>query len=394
MKNKKIDYQKLPPIVCFAGSDWWYHNRGLFVAQIMTRLSKHTKVVHINSLGMRVPSLKQDKHAAKKIFRKLKSFLQFLRKDQESGMYIFSAISIPVQNKLGSKLNQMSIYYQVRFIMFLLLIKKPVFYVNNLPAWEIVKKISYSYLIYENTDLFSEMPDINKEYISSLNDLLIKNSDLVIYVNTALWKSGLKHNKNSILLGHGVDYDLFAESDDSEYVPEDISSIPKPIIGYYGDISDKTSDLFLLEHIVKELPGISLVLIGSISADISHLDKYSNVYILGQKPYIEIPHYGKMFDVAIMAWNKSKWIEHCNPVKMKEYLALGKPIVSTYYPEIEPYSGLVYVAKDYDEFIQNIKLALKEDDPALKEKRRKIVQDETWDSKIKKIIGHIESRPE
>jgi glycosyltransferase involved in cell wall biosynthesis len=387
--NRQNIKNNLPPIVCFAGSDWWYHNRGLMVVRIMSQLALHTKVLFINSLGMRIPSLRKDKHALKLIFRKIKSILKFLRKDKESGMYIVSPLSVPFQNKFLKKINNASLIIQVKFIMILLGIRKPIFYFGNLPAWEIAKHFQYSYLIYECSDLFHEMPGADKNHISYLNDLLIKKSDLVIYVNTILWRNGLILNKNSLLLGHGVDYDLFEKSSNINNTPEDLVSIPGPIIGFYGDISTKTSDFLLLEHIAKNIPDMSLVMIGPLSSDVSKLKEYSNIYFLGQKPYNEIPYYGNRFDVAIMAWNKNKWIEHCNPVKLKEYLALGKPVVTVYFPEIEPYKELVYVSENYDDFILNIRKAVNEDELKFRIKRKESVRNETWEKKTRQLINLI-----
>jgi hypothetical protein len=104
--------------------------------------------------------------------------------------------------------------------------------------------------------------------------------------------------------------------------------------------------------------------------DFKYFWELPHVHFLGRKPYEEIPFYGKTFDVAMMPWNRNKWIEYCNPVKTKEYLALGKPIVSVYYPEIEPYSDVVYVARDYDGFVSCIGQAIEEDDPAKVRERR------------------------
>jgi hypothetical protein len=89
MVNKYRVKREKPSIVCFAGCDWWYHNRGLFCPQVMKRLAKDYKVLFINSLGMRIPSLKNDRHALNKIGRKLRSIVRFLRKT-ENGMYVFS----------------------------------------------------------------------------------------------------------------------------------------------------------------------------------------------------------------------------------------------------------------------------------------------------------------
>lgn len=377
-------------LICFAGCDWWYHNRGLFCPQVMKRLAKDYRVLFINSLGIRVPSLKKDKHALKKIFRKLFSVARFLRKTDD-GMYVFSPLSMPfLKSKLCRRFNEFFLLCQIKFIIALIRLKKPIFYVGCITAFEIVKKMSRQFLIYERTDLFEEMPGTDKNYISSLDMDLSESADLVLYVNRALWEEGVKKNRNSMLIGHGVDFEIFANAEESNFIPEDIKDIPKPIVGFFGEISTKTSDLMLLEHIARQLSEMSLVLVGPISADVSVLRTYKNIYFLGQKKYEEIPHYGKVFDVAIMPWNKNKWIEFCNPVKVKEYLALGKPVVSTYYPEIEPYSDIIYVAHDYNQFVSHIRKAVEENNIGLRLARREKVKFETWDSKVEQIKAFIE----
>jgi len=234
------------------------------------------------------------------------------------------------------------------------------------------------------------MPGVNKSYISSLDDSLTRAADLVLYVNTTLWREGAKKNANSRLVGHGLDFELFATAEELECVPEDIAVIPKPIVGFFGDIDNHACDLALVEHIAKRLKNISIVLVGPISSDVSNLTKYDNVFFLGQKPYEEIPHYGKLFDVAIMPWKRNKWIEFCNPVKIKEYLALGKPIVSIDYPELKPYHDIVYAASDYDGFVSMIREALGENEHYLKTERQERVRNETWDKKVREIVEFIE----
>lgn len=378
-------------IICFAGCDWWYHNRGLFCPQVMSRMAKDYKVLFVNSLGMRVPSLKKDKNALKKIIRKLKSIFRFVKK-VENGMYVFSPVSLPLSGRTGRKLNTFSVYCQIKVVMALLGFRRPVIYIGCPPALEIIRKLRRKCLVYERTDLFEEMPGADRSYIASLDDELTRSANLVLYVNTTLFEQGINKNKNSLLIGHGVDFDLFANVEKSNHIPEDIERIPKPVIGFFGEISEKTSDFGLLEYIAEKLPDVSLVFIGPVSADVSMLTQFDNVYFLGQKPYEQIPVYGKEFDVAIMPWNQNKWIEFCNPIKIKEYLALGKPVVTTYYPEVEPYRNLVYVSHDYDEFISCIHKAIRECDKSKIEHRRKRVENETWDNKVKQIKADIEKR--
>jgi hypothetical protein len=386
VKNQNIT----PSIVCFAGCDWWYHNRGLFVPQIMTRVAKRTKVLFVNSLGMRVPNLKSDRLALRKILRKIRSIAHFLRKDRNSGMYVLSPISLPFWGSaLGRVVNTYSILLQVKMAMFILGIKNPIFYIGCPPAWEVVKKMKHNYFMYERTDLFEEMPGIDKTYIASLDNNLARLSNLVLYVDNAMFKDGAEQNPNSLLIGHGVDFDFFADAEKSDYIPEDIAMIPRPIIGYFGDICDKTFDFDLLQHLAANLQDMSFVLIGPLSSDIENLRKFNNIYILGQKPYEDIPHYGKVFDVSILPWKKNKWVVHSYPVKIKEYLAMGNPFVSVNIPAVRSFDKVTYVAADYDDFVSKVRLAVKDKDLQNRQKRKESVRNETWDSKVEQILGFI-----
>jgi len=272
-------------------------------------------------------------------------------------------------------------------------VSNPVFYIGCPPAYEVVRRFQRDMnrpVIYERTDIFEEMPGVDREYISHLDKEMAARSDLVLYVNRQLWKAGMDVNPRSLLVGHGVDYNKFSGVDRDKDIPGDIVNLPKPIVGFFGDISEKTSDLALLEHTVSSLPNISFVFVGGVSTDITRIKKYANVYFLGRKPYDDIPRYGKMFDIAIMPWNQNKWIDFCNPVKTKEYLALGVPVVTMYYPEIEPYSDVVYVARDYEEFVSCIRRAAEEDDEEMRLKRRQRVEKETWECKVQMIMENLD----
>src|SRR5690606_7603521 len=114
-------------------------------------------------------------------------------------------------------------------------------------------------------------------------------------------------------------------------------------------------DFDLLEKVAVGIPEAQLVLIGRTTCSMQRLTRHPNVHWLDFRPLEAIPQYGSGFDVALMPWLRSEWIEYCNPIKMKEYLALGLPVVSTDFPEVRRYDRLIRVAKDHDAFLAAIR---------------------------------------
>jgi glycosyltransferase involved in cell wall biosynthesis len=133
---------------------------------------------------------------------------------------------------------------------------------------------------------------------------------------------------------------------------------------------------------------MTFVLIGTASVDCSGIAQ-ANVHLLGQRPYEQIPAYGHCFDVAIMPWRQNRWIDACNPVKLKEYLALGKPIVSTPFAELDHYDDLVYRAHTAQEFADMIRRAIAEDCPEKRARRRERVRTATWDRKAEAVMNEL-----
>ena len=214
-------------------------------------------------------------------------------------------------------------------------------------------------------------------------------ADLTVFANRMLFREEAHQCKKAFYLDHGVDYELFSTAEQDPYKPEEIENIPRPIVGFFGSIHNHTSNIDLLGKVAALLTDMSFVFVGRVAVDVSGLHDKKNVWLLGQKPYEKIPHYGKYYDVAIMPWNQNRWIEGCNPIKLKEYLALGKPIVSTPFPELENYRDVVYVAEDPEEFAECIKKALVEDNDEQIVARRTKVESASWENKAQLMLEEL-----
>jgi len=265
----------------------------------------------------------------------------------------------------------------------------PIVWVACPAACETALQLGGTKLVYQRTDRYEEFPNVDMNQIKEYDRKLKLNADLTIFACRALYEHEAGECKNALYLDHGVDYDMFALAEKDDTIPADIASIPKPIVGFFGEIENHTVDADFLAEVADRLPTMSFVLVGRIVSECSCLLAKKNVYALGQKPYELVPHYGKCFDVAIMPWRQNNWIKACNPIKLKEYLALGKPIVSTPFSELSKYKDVVYEAKTPAEFALCIEKALAEDSEVLVTARREKVSKATWASKAQLVYDAL-----
>ena len=376
-------------VICFGGEDWWYHNRGHIDMQLMRRFARIGTTVYVNSIVMQKPSLQEGKKFFQKVLRKAKSITKGLQKS-DAGFWVYGAFSLPVHHIPWLRLiNKVLLQLQLQRVIFQLGIQTPIVWVACPVACEVALKMKKIKLVYQRTDRFEEYPNVDTNTIRNYDRKMKTIADLTIFVNKMLFDTESVQCKKAIYVDHGVDFDFFSSAKDEKDIPNEMRDIKKPIVGFFGGIDNHTFDMGLIEKVVDLLPEMSFVFIGQASSDCSKLMSKKNVRMLGQKPYEQIPYYGMCFDVAIMPWRQNRWIEACNPIKLKEYLALGKPIVSTPFSELHRYRGVVYEAKTPREFAEYIKKAIVEDSPALAIVRCKKVEHASWENKADLIINEL-----
>ena len=376
-------------VVCFGGGDWWYHNRAHIDMQLMRRFAKKGTVVYINSIVIQKPRLGKGGNLGRKIVRKFKSILKGV-KDSGQGFWVYTPKTLPVHHiRWLRPINEMLLRMQVNGIIRKLKISNPLVWVACPGACDTALRLNKSKLVWQRTDRWEEFPNVDSKIVKEYDHKLKQNADLTVFVSNLLFSEEGKDCKKALYLDHGVDYETFAKAEEKPDKPADIANIKRPIAGFFGGIDTHTSDIPFLEKVVDTLPDVSFVFIGSSSCDCSGLLSKKNVWMLGQKPYEDIPHYGKCFDVSIMAWNRNRWIEGCNPVKLKEYLALGKPVVSTPFVELQKYRDVVYEASTPQDFASCIVAAINEDNAQRVAERRKKVQQSSWDEKARMVLCQL-----
>jgi glycosyltransferase involved in cell wall biosynthesis len=382
-----------PAYVCFAAQDWWYHNTAHSDFQLMRSVAEQRKVLVVNSIGMRMPTPGRSTHVTRRVLRKLRSVAKLVRRPlpELPGFHVMSPLPLPLYGSPVTRaINAAFVRAQVRLVCLLLRIRKPVIMVTIPTAWDVVRPMRRTALVYNRSDRHSDFPEGDRATLEALEQQLLEHSDSVLYVSRSLMAEESRYTGDrAAFLDHGVDVDHFRPRPESEQ-PADIRQIPGPRIGFFGALDDFVVDFDLVERVAAELPEASLVLIGDSTYPMERFAGYGNVHWLGRRPYEEIPAYGSAFDVAIMPWVDTPWIHRSNPIKLKEYLALGLPVVSTEFAELDGYRDRVRAATDPAAFVAAIRESL-EFGPLLEpDKLRDSVLAYSWRSRAEVLVRSAE----
>jgi glycosyltransferase involved in cell wall biosynthesis len=252
-------------------------------------------------------------------------------------------------------------------------------------ARQLGEKLTVFYCV----DDYSRLPGVDEIAVQEMDDTLTAAANIVFACNRRLMETHLQHNANVHLSTHGVDAEMFALSTSPETeIPEGASKLRRPVIGFWG-VLDPRVDISILEHLAVVRPNWTILLIGRAAVDVSALSRLANVVLVGTKPYTELPRWAKAIDVCILPYAQSAWAERSSPLKLQEYLAAGKPIVATPFPEAQMFGTLVQVAADGPGFVSAIEEALATDTPERASLRQKAVQSNTWDAVVESVLEKI-----
>lgn len=343
-------------VICFGGEDWWYHNRGHYDMQMMRELSAHVPVLYVNSIGMRVPTLGEGGMFFRRVLRKLKSFRRGYVPVREN-FSVVSPLSIP--GRIGRAVSKGTLVSQVKAGASRMGITKPLVWVNCPPGAEALDAINPAALVYQRTDRYEDFDGVDRELIAGYDRRLKRDADLTLFCASLLYENERDQCTRARFIDHGADTDRFERAGIDPADPTDVAPIARPRVGFVGGIDAHTFWPEMFEQVVKDTPQCQFVLVGGKTLPDEWCD-LPNAHFLGQKDYADVPQYMASCDVLVMPWNRSDWIKACNPIKLKEYLAVGRPIVTTSFHELKNYEGLVRVADDAGSFAEAIRAALAE----------------------------------
>ncbi|RHJ87760.1 glycosyltransferase [Parabacteroides sp. AM08-6] len=390
IKGKNFIFTSLQP---------WDMAIGSNVKDIATEVSKHNKVLYINT-PLDKKSYKNNENSPefiqrKNVIDKKRSELRQINPNLWVLDYPFTIWPINflpdgLLFDIGNKINNNRMYsfvkkilQEIHFNEYILFIDNDIyrsFYANEI--------LSPSYSIYYRRD--NLVSSYWQKHAPRLEPILSKKCNIVAVNSIQQAESILPFNSKCYDIGQGLDlskYDYKANYPK----PKDMSDIPHPIVGYVGWITNRRLDADLIFEVAKKSTQISFIMVGGEDKYFKNhkLHTLPNVFFLGEKRQEEIPAYVAHFDICMNPQLINQITIGNYPRKIDEYLALGKPVIATKTKAMSMFDKYVWNCTGVDEYIQAIQEALQTNSQEEIQKRIDFAHTHTWANSVNQLYSHI-----
>lgn len=362
-----------PVIICFAGDVWDGnpHSRH----HLMRRLAPRWDVLFVEGVPMRTVAIGSgDGHEWRRVLGKLRQGSSL--RTVEPGLHVLRPAPVPPAGRLGRAAQMTALDLQVRFALRRLGLRGPRLSWFSLPI--VAPLLSHlgeqaSVLYYQ--DRYDEFSHVDGPLLRAQLAQLAQGCDAAIASADPLADDLRALGADPVIVRHGVEVERFATAAPE---PADLADLERPLVGCVGLIDDHM-DLSALRAVADGLESGTLVLVGGVNTGVDEL-RHPRIAMLGRRPYEQMPAYVQAFDCCIVPFAPGKLTEAVNPIKLREYLAAGRPVVSTPMPEVERYRPAVRFAATPEEWVTEVAAALDDDSDAARAVRRGLVEHETWDA--------------
>src|SRR5215207_4383893 len=383
-------------LVCFGGEDWWYHHPHS-KNHLMRRFARAgNRVIFVNSISMGLPGLGH-KDLVPRVARKLRSYAKLARETAE-GITVVSPAALPFFGSRASRaVNRRLLAAQVRMLARSRGLAQPILWVAIPTAAGMIGHLDESLVVYQVSDKYdaNEMDHAtDPATIRRLHEGAIDAADVVLYSGRKLLAEAERGRERSYLLEQAVDFEHWSRvtstgGDAPEVAPE-VARIPRPRLGYFGAIEPWLVDQELIKRAARERPAWQWVFVGNKSRGLG-IEELPNTHFLPPVRYDELPRYAAGFDVCVLPWETEQaFTSYGSAIKVREYLATGKPVVISPLPEYEHLAGVLRIARSREDFFGLVEDALEEKGTEAARARQAAVRDGTWDARAEWVSGLIE----
>ncbi|HEY7057255.1 MAG TPA: glycosyltransferase [Vicinamibacterales bacterium] len=375
--------------IIYFGNDWFAENR-TSSHHVAERLSQRTRVLYVDTPGLRAP--KANRRDLKKLCRKL---LSVARLPRAVGHRIWH-LSVP-----QIPFHRLPLVRRLNRVVGRLLVKRALKRLGftRTVSWFAVPHPGFlahvfdeAAVVYYCIDDYAALPDVDARAVAEMDAHLTARADQVFVASALMLAAKRRLKPSTVLAPHGVDVALFrAAADPKLPIAPGARHLAHPVVGFYGLI-ERWIDLDLIADLAGRRPHWTFLMIGRLAVDPGSLGVLPNVVFVGPQPYCSLPAWAKAFDVAIIPYRLTRQVVNAAPLKLREYLATGKPVVAVPAPEIERFAGLVRLARGPGQFIDEIEDALLNDTDADRARRVEATSGMSWDARIAQVVEIVEHR--
>lgn len=375
-------------IICISSIDWDFIWQGH--QEIMSTFAKNgNRVLFIENTGVRPPGIR-DLRRIKSRIKNWFSGVKGIRKVRDN-LFVYSPLVLPFPYlKIAVWLNSRNIISILEKWIKAVNFNNPIIW-TFLPTpltLDLIDRIPHELSVYYCIDNFATS-SVTAKKIKASEIKLLQTADLVFATSRELCNYCGNYNQNVHIFPFGVNYEKFEKIRLNDIpCPEGIRNIKKPIIGYIGGIH-KWIDLDLINKMAKDKPDYSFVFVGPVQTNIASLSGLKNIYFLGKQEHEKLPFFIKYFDACLIPYKITDYTNNVYPTKLNEYLAMGKPVVSTPLPELMHFNktnnDIIAIGKDYKEFITLIDGAVSDLSIEGAQKRLEAAKKNSWSNRISEM---------
>jgi hypothetical protein len=380
-------------IVCFGGEDWWYHHPHS-KNHLMRRFARAgNRVIFVNSISMGLASL-SNKDLLPRIARKLRSYAKLARTTPE-GITVVSPAALPFYgSRVARTTNRHLLSLQIGALARRRGLSRPILWIAIPTAVEMIGRMDESLVVYQVSDKYDANTmdhATDPATIRSLHEQALDAADIIFYSGRKLLAEATRGRERSYLLEQAVDFEHWSKvgSNELEVAPE-IAAIPHPRLGYFGATETWLLDQELIKQAARERPRWNWIFIGNKARGIE-IEDLPNTHFLPPVSYEELPRYAAGFDICVLPWETEvAFTSYGSAIKVREYLATGKPVVISPLPEYEHLDGPLRIARSRDDFLRLVEEALHDTDKEAARARQNAVAAGTWDARAEWVSDMIE----
>lgn len=385
----------------FTGQQPWDISIGSNAIDMAKQVALNNRVLYVNSALDQMTILRNESRPENK------QRLEVLRKKKEPLRQISNTLwvldfpfSVMSTNQIPdgfifdffNKLNNKKMFSYIKKIADQLGFKNIIHFMDNdiyrsFYSKELLKPVLSIYYRRDNLLPFSYW----KNHAPRLEPLIIKKSDLVICNSPQLSEFAHQFNEKSYSIGQGLDLSAY-DPEIYQETPKEIDLIPKPRIGYIGDINSLRLDPNLIYELAKSKPDYSFIMIGSEDKIFAAhaLHKLKNVFFLGSISKPMVPAYMSTFQVCLNPQVLNEITNGNYPRKVDEYLAMGKPVIATKTATMDLFKDHVYLCSSLAEYQEALEKALIDTDAERTKQRIIFAQSHSWENNVNCLYKHIE----